>query len=209
MSDKQPNDLLAGSSHLTGPEFEKKAVSAIAHQRRARGLSYEQLARMVTAAGTPVNASALHRMEKGTPPRRLTLSDLIGIAQALQINPVAFLVDTDLFQENWALRTELTYCDVSAVNAYSSATNDYLERRRLLTRVEGLVASKLHPDIERLEDIVRARHHLGPERDVDAEAFQEMASASDSPMAEFRERRDAVLPELDRLIAELEAEAGD
>src|SRR4051794_5982497 len=64
---------------------ERSLARRIAHEREARGMSYEGLALQMKHRGCPVNASALFRIEKGEPPRRITVNELIGFSQVFGV----------------------------------------------------------------------------------------------------------------------------
>ena len=53
----------------------------IAFERDRRGLSYEALAALMTDAGCPIQGSAIYRIEKGTPPRKISVAELVTLAQ--------------------------------------------------------------------------------------------------------------------------------
>lgn len=58
--------------------------------RKARRLSYQDLSVRLQAAGRPIPALGLSRIEKGT--RRVDADDLVGLALALEVNPSALLL---------------------------------------------------------------------------------------------------------------------
>src|SRR5690625_4841215 len=58
--------------------------------REARGLSYAELSRRLAAAGRPIPALGLRRIEAGE--RRVDVDDLIALAWVLEASPTMFLV---------------------------------------------------------------------------------------------------------------------
>ena len=62
--------------------------------RKARRLSYQDLAARLQAIGRPIPALGLSRIEKGT--RRVDADDLVGLALALGVNPSALLLPRDV-----------------------------------------------------------------------------------------------------------------
>lgn len=48
-------------------------------------MSYEALAIQMKHAGCPINASGLYRIEKGDPPRRITVDELVAFAQVFGV----------------------------------------------------------------------------------------------------------------------------
>lgn len=59
---------------------EAEVASRIGYERELRGWSYEQLARRMTDVGCPMNQSAIYKIEKGSPRRRITVDELVGFA---------------------------------------------------------------------------------------------------------------------------------
>jgi transcriptional regulator with XRE-family HTH domain len=65
----------------------------VADERSYRGWTYDGLARRVTDAGCPIHASAIYKIEKGTPRRRISVDELVGFASAFGL-PVTALLET-------------------------------------------------------------------------------------------------------------------
>ena len=63
----------------------------IAHERETRNWSYEGLASRLTASGCQIQASAIYKIEKSDPPRRITVTELIGFSAVFGI-PIQDLV---------------------------------------------------------------------------------------------------------------------
>jgi transcriptional regulator with XRE-family HTH domain len=72
--------------------------------RKARRLSYQDLARRLEEVGRPIPALGLSRIEKGT--RRVDADDLVGLALALGVNPNALLLPRDTEPESAVELTE-------------------------------------------------------------------------------------------------------
>lgn len=77
-------------SPKTNRTIETAVGEAIAEYRVVRGLTQRQFAEMLTAAGMPVDASAVSRIEKGT--RSVRLTEAITIANILDVD-LGLLVD--------------------------------------------------------------------------------------------------------------------
>ena len=68
---------------------EDELARRVALEREQRGWTYEGMARRMTAAGCPINQSALYKIEKGTkrkdgepgPARRITVDELVAMAR--------------------------------------------------------------------------------------------------------------------------------
>ena len=93
MPPRNPGRSLAG---------EKQVAERIAHERERRGWSYEQLARAMTHAGCPMNQSAIHKIEKGNPPRRITVEELLGFARVFETNVSDLLLERSIGQDAYA-----------------------------------------------------------------------------------------------------------
>lgn len=187
---------------------ERAAAQQLRKLREQRGFSYEEMAARMRAHGSRVTGPGLYKTEKGEPPRKLTIDDLVAASQVLGVSTDRILAPPTP-SEMWALRTELKYCEVSLIDAANSVGTDYGERVRLLLRLEELLSLDVPPVLDRLGEMRQARHQLSPARDLNVYAGSELPAGAPVAAAEFCERRDVVLPELDRLIAELEAESGD
>lgn len=71
---------------------EANLARRIEFQREDRGWSYETLAKEMRAVGCPIQASALYRIEKGDPPRKITVDELLALAQVFGIDDVNEMV---------------------------------------------------------------------------------------------------------------------
>jgi transcriptional regulator with XRE-family HTH domain len=49
-------------------------------------MSYDGLASRLTSAGCPIQASAIYKIEKGDPPRRITVDELVAFAQVFGVS---------------------------------------------------------------------------------------------------------------------------
>jgi transcriptional regulator with XRE-family HTH domain len=81
---------------------ERALAERIAHEREQRGWSYDGLAKRLTAAGCPIQASAVYKTEKGDPPRRVTVDELVAYSEVFNIPveqlllPMAVIRDREL-----------------------------------------------------------------------------------------------------------------
>ena len=71
-----------------GPAFAVEATVAqrIKFEREERDWSSAKLAQQMTAAGYPLNQSAIWRIENGDPPRRVNLEEAVGFAKVFGIS---------------------------------------------------------------------------------------------------------------------------
>lgn len=67
---------------------EAKLAKRIAHEREDRGLSYEGLAKLMTDAGCAIQGSAIYKIEKGDPPRRVTVDELVALARVFEAGSI-------------------------------------------------------------------------------------------------------------------------
>lgn len=107
---------------------EANLARRVAAERERRGWSNDGLAGRMTAAGCPIQASAIFKIEKGDPPRRITVNELVGFSAVFGI-PL-----TDLLQEPGSLTD--------------------LEVTRLLFRVEDAVR-ELNSAVGAMEELTR------------------------------------------------------
>jgi transcriptional regulator with XRE-family HTH domain len=82
---------------------EVNLAERIAFEREARGLSYETLAKSMTDAGCSITGSAIYRIEKGTPPRRVSVDELVALSDVLDVDIVELLVPLGLVRQQRAL----------------------------------------------------------------------------------------------------------
>lgn len=64
---------------------ERNVAQHLRRERERRGWSYEAMAQELREAGCPLPASAIFKIEKGDPPRRITLTEFLAIARVLEI----------------------------------------------------------------------------------------------------------------------------
>lgn len=69
-----------------------RAARTIEILRTERGLAQRELAARVTAIGRPMTNTMLSRIERAQ--RRCDIDDLVVLAQALRISPLALLLET-------------------------------------------------------------------------------------------------------------------
>jgi len=60
---------------------ERSLARRIGHERERRAMTYEGLAARMTKAGCPIQASALYKIEKSDPPRRITVDELVAFSE--------------------------------------------------------------------------------------------------------------------------------
>jgi len=72
---------------------EQHVAKRIAMEREARDWTYEGLAKRVTDAGCAIQPSAIYKIEKSDPPRRITVTELVAFAQVFGLSVEEMLAD--------------------------------------------------------------------------------------------------------------------
>lgn len=75
---------------------EQALARRIAHERESRGMSYEGLASRMTRAGCPIQASAIYKIEKSDPPRRIVVAELVAFSQVFSVPVEQLLLPPEL-----------------------------------------------------------------------------------------------------------------
>lgn len=78
---------------------EKNLALRIGLERARRGWSYDGLASRMTAVGCPLQPSALHKIERADPPRRITVDEMIAYSRVFGVPVEELLADPDLAAE--------------------------------------------------------------------------------------------------------------
>ncbi|WP_062311543.1 transcriptional regulator [Demequina rhizosphaerae] len=66
-------------------QAERTLALRVAYEREKRGWTYESLAKRMTDKGCAINASAIYKIEKAEPPRRIVVDELVGFASAFAV----------------------------------------------------------------------------------------------------------------------------
>lgn len=97
--------------------YEEQLAQRIRVEREARDLTYERLAEKMTEAGCPIQGSAIFKIEKGDPPRRITVNELMAFSQVFGIRVPELLVSAELASRKAALAAFETYAELVAERA--------------------------------------------------------------------------------------------
>lgn len=82
---------------------ERNLARRIERERTARGWSYEALAAQMRAAGCEITKAALYSIERGKPPRRITVDELMAFAEVFADGDVAeLLIPIELLEKRVA-----------------------------------------------------------------------------------------------------------
>lgn len=76
--------------HREMPYADNVAANVVLERER-RGWSYDQLAREMAKKGCPIQASAIYKIEKGTPPRKVDPNELVALALVFDLTPADLL----------------------------------------------------------------------------------------------------------------------
>lgn len=83
-------------------QVEANLARRIAHERERRGQSYEALAEAMTKAGCAIAGSSIYKIEKGTPPRRVSVDELVTLAQVWDLPVEDLLTPMELLEQRRA-----------------------------------------------------------------------------------------------------------
>lgn len=78
---------------------EANVARRIQFEREQRGWSYESTASRMTVLGCPIHASAIYKIEKGEPRRRIAVDELVGFADAFKVSVEELLVPVELVHD--------------------------------------------------------------------------------------------------------------
>ena len=90
---------MARRNAMRSIEGESNLAWRISHEREGRGWSYDALARRMTDAGCPINASAIYKIEKGDPPRKIGVDELIAFGRVFGREVEDLLTNRDVYQK--------------------------------------------------------------------------------------------------------------
>lgn len=83
-------------------EGESNLARRIALERARAEWSYEALARRMTEVGCAINASAIYKIEKGDPPRKITVDELLAFATVFGLDIEDLLTPIDIYRKEHA-----------------------------------------------------------------------------------------------------------
>lgn len=120
-----------------GMEAERNVAARVAYERERARYSYAGLAQRMTDLGCAIDASAIYKIEKSDPPRRITVDELVGFAAVFGLEVDELLVPpvkvvgsevAELLDKHQALTDEIQRLE--------------LERAGLGTRIFQLLATR-------------------------------------------------------------------
>ena len=78
---------------------EEELALRIGYEREKRGMTYEGLAKRMTDAGCPINQSAIFKIEKAEPRRRITVNEIVALATVFGVTVNDLLLPRDLLED--------------------------------------------------------------------------------------------------------------
>lgn len=126
----RPNPLRALQS-------EDNLARRVAYERERRGWSYEGTAKRLTDAGCPIQSSAIFKIEKGEPRRRITVDELVGFARVFELDVEDLLIPANVILTE-AVREQIAV----AGEAYAAAVDAARRFVTAWTTVETLMDSE-------------------------------------------------------------------
>ena len=81
---------------------EANLAKRIAYEREGRGLSYGALASLMTEQGCAMRGSAIYKIEKGDPPRRVTVDEFVALTKVFGLTAEELLTPVELIELSYA-----------------------------------------------------------------------------------------------------------
>lgn len=78
---------------------EEYLAARVALERERRGWTYDGLAKRMTDSGCPIDPSAIYKIEKGKPPRRIVVDELVGFSRVFGLPVEELLLDPRIAAE--------------------------------------------------------------------------------------------------------------
>ena len=150
---------------------EPHVAARIAIEREARSWSYEGLAKRLTDAGCPIQASAIYKIEKADPPRRITVDELVAFAAVFDVAVEELLVDPAMrlpVELAQLLERFETYQRHRAAN-FTEAARLEQEGTAIVDRVQELVGRRA----DGLEVLAQQLQERYPDEPLFQEAFMQ------------------------------------
>lgn len=116
-------------------QTEDVIADRIREERKARGWSYDVLSQKMAEKGCPIQPTALHRIEQGTPRRRIVVNELVAFVSVFE----GQLTDWVLSPSEAAVQTGLRVF-IDAVIARRAAAESIAEYVALVNELRPLIA---------------------------------------------------------------------
>ncbi|MHA3701478.1 helix-turn-helix domain-containing protein [Jatrophihabitans sp. YIM 134969] len=132
---------------------ERNVAERVRYERERAGMSYAGLAERMRQAGFPIQPSAVFNIEKGDPPRRVAVDELVGFATVFEVDVAEMLTPVSLVHDRDAATT---------------------------VREAWTIYATLNKSIDDLTDLLRKVRRLAPESRGRVDAL--MADGEDQPI---------------------------
>ncbi|RIK16417.1 MAG: hypothetical protein DCC50_05015 [Acidobacteria bacterium] len=112
---------------------ETNLAERVQYEREQRGWTYDALAKRMTEAGCSIDKSAIYKIEKGSPPRRITVDELVALARVFETSVEELLTPVELLRQDRAkeLIAEMDNAVISARDGAGALTVALTEFYRL------------------------------------------------------------------------------
>jgi transcriptional regulator with XRE-family HTH domain len=120
--------------------IEENIAQRIASERRKRNLSYERLAKLLTEAGCPIQASAIYKIERARPRRRITVDELVALSTVFETPVEDLLTPMEILEERQA-QMSISQIDAASEDLFKATG------RLLDAYVEFLSLERISPDV--------------------------------------------------------------
>lgn len=77
-------------------QSEVNLARRIAHERERLGWTYEGTAKRLTDVGCPIQPSAIYKIEKSDPPRRISVDELVAFAKVFEVSVEELLLPVEV-----------------------------------------------------------------------------------------------------------------
>jgi len=120
---------MARPNRLRSVEGESNLAHRIKREREYRGLSYEALAKAMTEAGCSIQGSAIFKIEKGNPRRRITVDELVALAKVFDVEVENLLTPVEVLRTRRGkeLLKEIEEGDRTLIDGMTRLLNAYSE----------------------------------------------------------------------------------
>jgi transcriptional regulator with XRE-family HTH domain len=133
---------------------EDNLARRITYERERKGWSYAGLAQRMTEKGCAIDQSALYKIEKGNPRRRISVDELVALQEVFGIAMNALLAPPEFVAKEAAVQALEEYRQARA--AYHNALQQLVEISKADPRIESVLN-----DLVTAEDIPWAEIHYG------------------------------------------------
>jgi transcriptional regulator with XRE-family HTH domain len=135
-------------------QSEDNLARRIAYERERQGWSYAGLADRMTGAGCAIDGSALYKVEKAKPRRRISVDELCALSEVFKLPVAELLMPPELHAKQQALAVLEQYRQARA--AYYAALDELVA----VGEADPLVYDALN-ELAVLEDVPWAEVHYG------------------------------------------------